>query len=287
MRRLFVIPVNECAFQATRSEEHQTTRLTLLQLALAAIHARTPPEGRHIFIVASQVCAETAGYLGRSRETGYIQDLVLSSANIEHGVAMDIATHHGVSRWHDRFYCQDMDVEILSDEYARGVDELLTAGSAHFVYDSLTPVTHYGNQVVPRRPLCCVLAGLCEERVRFPVTLEHMQGEIPGRDPSPLRLDRVWAECARELERGRRAWPEDRVRREFHTDTGYAFIRLAPLWGLRTMPMPESLRAHYVHRAHLSPRFGLSHVTDDGRTVRDHLDEARTRLRELYGVEPA
>src|SRR5689334_10078211 len=99
MRRLFLIPVNECAFQARKTAERQTTRLPLLQLALAAIHAHVPPKDRHILIVASQLSRETADFLWRSLEQGVVQDMVISTANIEHGCAIDIGTHHGISRW--------------------------------------------------------------------------------------------------------------------------------------------------------------------------------------------
>jgi hypothetical protein len=284
-RRLFALPVNECAFQANRRDEVQTTRLALVQLALAAIQAHTPARNRHILVIASQVCKETASYLWQAREQGLINDLVFSTANIEHGVAMDIATHHGIARWHDLFYIQDMDVELLSDRWIKEIDALLADdGGYQFIYDSLTPVTAYGNQVVPRRPLCCVFAGRCAERYRFPVTLEHLQGELRGRDPSPLQLDRMWHQCALEL--AREGWEPMSGKREFHTDTGYAFTQLAPMWGLRTTAMPEPLRPYYIHRGYLSPRYGLSDLTYDGRTIGEHLDEMRTRLREVYGVEP-
>lgn len=286
MRRLFVIPVNECAFQARRREEVQTTRLALLQLAMAAIRAHVPPGSLHLMVVASQACPETTQFLQEAYRDGRIQDLVLSTANIEHGIAMDIATHHGVSRWHDVFYCQDMDVELLSGDLIEGVEARILRKEADVLFDSITPITHYGNQVVPARPLCCMLAGSCARRVRFPVSLEHIQGEIEGRDRSPLRLDRMWGQCARDIRRNDPGWNGGNGRREFHTDTGYAFMRLAPLWGLKVLPLPDKLRDCYVHRGYLSPRYGLSDITYSGRTVAEHLDEACTRLREVYGEEP-
>jgi hypothetical protein len=301
IRRLFVIPITENAYAARRPEEIQSTRLPLLQLALAAIHAHVPDQKRHILVIASQISPETSAYLYQARERGYIQDLLLSTIKIQHGTALDIATHHGVSRWHDVFYCQDMDVEIQSNAFVYGVENMLAGKAADFCYDSLNPLMHYGSQLVPPRPLCCMFAGSCAARARYPVSLEHIQGEIMGRDPSPLRLDRMWDECARRLRKSGSAWQPVQGRREFHTDTGYAFLQLAPLWGLKVKPLPDHLRECYVHRAYLSSRYGLSdrvvpHETPwlgpetgvhDGRTVAEHLDEVRTRLRELYGEEPA
>jgi hypothetical protein len=286
-RRLVAIPVTENAYAARRPDEQETTRLPLLQLALAAIHAHVPEEGRHILVIASQVSRPTAAYLADALERGYIGDLVSSTVKIQHGLCMDLATHHGMSRWHDVFYCQDMDVELLSDGFVSGLEALLDSQNAHFYFDHLTPVMHYGEQVVPRRPMCCMFAGLCSARARYPVSLEHIQGEVHGRDPSPLRFHRMWSRCAAALRRSRSDWSPRSGKREFHTDTGYAFFQLAPAWRIRVRPLPDDLRSCYVHRFHLSPRYGLSDRAPDGRTIADHLDEVSDRLREVYGVEPA